>query len=89
MNWLERPIPILGARWDRRGAEREARLDKNPIDFVPHLIERIDRDESIHVRRMAVLMLTIHPDGRCARLFTRVLAEETEIRLRRVTRSGE
>ena len=47
-----------------------ARLDENPVDFVPHLIERIERDESIRVRRMAVLMLTIHPDARCARLFT-------------------
>ena len=31
----------------------------NPIDYVPHLIERIERDESIRVRRMAMVMLTI------------------------------
>ena len=41
------------------------KVDENPIDFVPHLVERIERDESIRVRRMAVLMLTIQPDVRC------------------------
>jgi HEAT repeat protein len=75
--------PDPGRSSDRRGAELEARLDKNPIDFVPHLIERIERDESIRVRRMAVLMLTIQPDVRAARLFTRILARETDGKLRK------
>ena len=59
------------------------KVDENPVDFVPHLIDRIERDESIRVRRMAVLMLTIHPDARCARLFTKILAEETDRKLRK------
>ena len=60
------------------------KVDENPVDFVPHLIERIDRDESIRVRRMAVLMLT-HPPRRAlgAKLFARVLAQETDVKLRK------
>jgi len=58
------------------------KVGENPVDFVPHLIDRIERDESIRVRRMALVMLTIHPDLRCARLFARVLAEETDAKLR-------
>ncbi len=58
------------------------KVDENPVDFVPHLIDRIERDESIRVRRMAVLMLTIHPDARAMRVFGRILNEETDRKLR-------
>jgi len=60
------------------------KVDQNPIDFVPHLIERIERDESIRVRRMAAAMLaTGRPDLRSARLFTRILATESDRKLRK------
>jgi HEAT repeat protein len=59
------------------------KVDENPVDFVPHLIERIERDESIRVRRMAVLMLTVHPDPRSVGVFERILAEESDHKLRK------
>ena len=59
------------------------KVDENPVDFVPHLVERIECDESIRVRRMAVLMLTIHPDIRSVGVFKRILAEESDHKLRK------
>jgi HEAT repeat protein len=59
------------------------KLDENPVDYVPHLVERIEHDESIRVRRMAVLMLTVHPDPRSVAIFRRILAEESDGKLRR------
>ena len=56
----------------------------NPIDYVPHLVERIERDESIRVRRMAMVMLaTGRPDVRAVKVFERTLAIETDRKLRK------
>jgi hypothetical protein len=56
----------------------------NPIDAVPLLIERIEMDESIKVRRQAVAMLAHHrsPDARVLPVFKRVLAEDDDRKLR-------
>jgi hypothetical protein len=55
----------------------------NPVDYVPHLIERIERDESIRVRRMSAVMLaTGKPDLRSVAVFERILATETDRKLR-------
>jgi len=55
----------------------------NPVDVVPLLIERIEHDESIRVRRMAVAMLAHHvaPDRRCVPLFHEILAGEQDRKL--------
>jgi hypothetical protein len=56
----------------------------NPVDYVPHLVERIERDESIRVRRMATVMLaTGRPDVRAVRVFDRILATESDRKLRK------
>ena len=59
------------------------KVDENPVDFVPHLIERIERDESIRVRRMAVLMLTIHRTRDPWGLPARSWREESDPKLRK------
>jgi HEAT repeat protein len=56
----------------------------NPIDAVPLLLERIEMDESIKVRRQATGMLAHHrsPDPRVLPVFKRILAEEEDRKLR-------
>jgi HEAT repeat protein len=57
----------------------------NPIDTVPLLLERIEVDESIRVRRMAVAMLgheCTAPDHRVVPVLKRVLADEEDRKLR-------
>lgn len=56
----------------------------NPIDAVPILLDRIERDESIRVRRQAAAMLAHHrdPDARVLPAFRRILALETDRRIR-------
>lgn len=56
----------------------------NPIDPIPLLLERIESDESIRVRRQAVAMLAHHraPDARVLPAFRRILAEEDDRKLR-------
>ena len=55
----------------------------NPVDYVPHLVERIERDESIRVRRMAAVMLaTGRPDVHVVPVFDRILATEGDRKLR-------
>jgi len=52
-----------------------------PVDAVPHLIERIQLDESIRVRRMATIMLgTDYTDPRAVPVF-KTLLEETDAKL--------
>ena len=60
------------------------KIGENPIDVVPHLIERIEVDESIRVRRMATAMLAeeCSLDARSARIFQRILADESDRKLR-------
>lgn len=53
-----------------------------PVDFVPLLVERIETDESIRVRRMAVCMLSeAPPDMRAHPALTRIIAEEGDRKL--------
>ena len=56
----------------------------NPIDAVPLLLERIEVDESVRVRRQAVAMLAHHrrPDPRVLPVFKRIIAEEDDRKLR-------
>ena len=56
----------------------------NPIDAVPLLLERIEVDTSIRVRRQAVAMLAHHrrPDPRVIPVFKRILIEEDDRKLR-------
>ena len=56
----------------------------NPIDAIPLLLERIERDESIRVRRQAVAMLAHHrsPDLRALPVFKKLLANEDDRKLR-------
>ena len=62
----------------------------NPIDAVPLLLERIEMDESIRVRRQAVAMLANHrsPDARVLPAFRRILAEEDDRKLRLHAEAG-
>ncbi len=56
----------------------------NPIDAVPLLLERIERDSHLKVRRQAVAMLAHHrrPDPRVLPVFKKILSEETDHKLR-------
>jgi HEAT repeat protein len=56
----------------------------NPIDAVPLLLDRIEFDTSIRVRRQAVAMLAHHrtPDVRVLPTFQKILAEESDRKLR-------
>jgi HEAT repeat protein len=56
----------------------------NPIDAIPLLLERLESDESIKVRRQAASMLAHHrtPDARVLPVFKRIMAEETDRKLR-------
>ena len=56
---------------------------ENPVDVVPLLVERIREDESLRVRRHAVVMLAFqhaHPDLEA--FFRELLETETDRRLR-------
>jgi HEAT repeat protein len=56
----------------------------NPLDVVPHLVERIADDESIRVRRMAAAMLAYgRPDVRAIPVFRALLEHERDGKLRR------
>ncbi len=56
----------------------------NPVDAIPLLLERINLDESVRVRRQAVAMLAHHrkPDARVLPAFRKILAEERDRKLR-------
>jgi HEAT repeat protein len=59
------------------------KADENPIDVLPYLVERIETDESIRVRRMATVMLAYRPpDRRAVSVFQRILGDETDRKLR-------
>lgn len=61
------------------------KVGENPVDTVPLLLERIELDESIRVRRMAVAMLWFvcaAPDVRVVPCLKRILAEEEDRKLR-------
>jgi HEAT repeat protein len=56
----------------------------NPVDAVPLLLDRIESDPSMRVRRQAVSMLAHHrsPDARVLPVFKRLLMEESDRKLR-------
>jgi HEAT repeat protein len=56
----------------------------NPVDAVPLLLDRIESDVSMKVRRQAASMLAHHrsPDVRVLPVFKRLLAEESDRKLR-------
>ena len=56
----------------------------NPVDAVPLLLERIERDSSIKVRRQAVAMLAHHltPDPRVLPMFRKIISEQDDAKLR-------
>ena len=57
--------------------------DENPLDIFPLLAERIHHDDSIRVRRMAVIMLAQQPlDHRVGRLYAELLETESDRKLR-------
>lgn len=61
------------------------KVGENPIDAVPLLLERIEIDESIRVRRMAVAMLAdpcTVVDARVPPVLKRILAEEKDRKLK-------
>jgi HEAT repeat protein len=54
-----------------------------PVDIVPLLVERIRRDESIRVRRMAVIMLgSEFADPRAIPVLKEVLNAESDMKIR-------
>ena len=60
------------------------KVGENPIDVVPLLIERIEGDESIRVRRMATAMLATECtlDARALETFQRIISEEDDRKLK-------
>jgi HEAT repeat protein len=56
----------------------------NPIDAVPLLLERLETDSSLKVRRQAAAMLAHHrsPDARVPPAFQRIVAESADRKLR-------
>ena len=62
----------------------------NPVDVIPLLLERIEQDPNIRVRRQAVAMLAYHrtPDPRVPPIFKRIVSEEADNRLRRHAEQG-
>jgi HEAT repeat protein len=56
----------------------------NPVDAVPLLLDRIESDVSMKVRRQAASMLAHHrsPDARVLPVFKRLLMEESDRKLR-------
>jgi len=56
----------------------------NPIDAIPLLLERIEGDPNIKVRRQAVAMLAHHrtPDARVLPAFKKIISEEHDRKLR-------
>ena len=68
----------------------KCKVGENPIDTVPLLIERIEVDESIRVRRMAAGMLGQERtlDARAIPVLKRILAEDDDRKLMTGKESG-
>jgi HEAT repeat protein len=62
----------------------------NPVDAIPLLLERIEQDPNIKVRRQAVAMLAYHrsPDPRVLPIFKRIVSDEADMKLRRHAEHG-
>ena len=60
-----------------------------PMDVVPLLIERVEKDASTRVRKTAVALLTTLPlDARVAPAFEAVLEKETDAQIRLHAENG-
>src|SRR5262245_38835430 len=60
-----------------------------PIDIVPLLVARVEKDASTRVRKMAVAMLTTLPlDSRVPPVFKAVLGKETDAKIRLHAENG-
>ena len=60
-----------------------------PVDVVPFLIERVESDESLRVRRMATIMLgTEFTDSRAVPVFETLLQGAEDTKLRRHAENG-
>jgi HEAT repeat protein len=56
----------------------------NPVDAIPLLLERIEQDSNIKVRRQALAMLAHHrsPDRRVLPILRKIMSEEVDKKLR-------
>lgn len=55
-----------------------------PVDPLPYILERLEVDESIKVRRHATACLTLlPPTDELARIFEATLANETDVKMRK------
>ncbi|MGH9383878.1 MAG: HEAT repeat domain-containing protein [Vicinamibacterales bacterium] len=56
----------------------------NPVDVIPLLLERIEQDSNIKVRRQALAMLAHHrtPDPRVLPILRKIISEEVDKKLR-------
>lgn len=89
---LERLVPLLGDSHSlvRLWAVHSIACDQckgeginNPVDVVSLLVDRLDNDSSIRVRRMAAAMLANHyPGPRVYPAFRKVLEKEADRKLR-------
>jgi HEAT repeat protein len=88
---LELVIPLLHdpksdvRRWAVHAlACDRCKAGENPLDVEPYLVERALHDESLNVRRHAVISLAYlrPPDPRGVQVFEHVLARETDRRIR-------
>jgi HEAT repeat protein len=60
-----------------------------PVDIVPLLIDRALHDESVRVRRMAVIMLSMElREPRARPVLTRIVAEASDAKLKAHARRG-
>jgi HEAT repeat protein len=62
----------------------------NAVDVIPLLLERIEEDSNIRVRRQAVAMLAHHrtPDRRVLPIFEKIVLEEADEKIRRHAEQG-
>jgi hypothetical protein len=62
----------------------------NPIDVIPLLLERIEEDPNIKVRRLAVAMLAYHrtPDPRGLSIFKKIASAEAGNKLHHHAEQG-
>ncbi len=78
------PIPEVRA-WAVHSLSCETCKDgPNPVDVIPLLLERIERDTSTRVRRQALAMLAHHrrPDARALPVLRKITAAEVDRKLR-------
>ncbi len=94
---LEQVIPLLHdpksdvRRWAVHAlACDRCKAGENPLDVEPYLVERALHDESLRVRKNAVISLAYlrPPDPRGVQVFQHALATETDTKLRMHAETG-